>query len=155
MKHLHLIIPAIGCVAALALSAMSTFAQQRGNRIFATEGGRMIVFPGDSIDLSTLTFIVDGDTVSRSVFTAIDTERIHSLTITKGPANCIEIVTTEAHSRPLSVEEMPVSVTYEIDGLEVDRSKVRSLPVDSISAIRVVRGPRPRLVITTDSTTSK
>lgn len=155
MKHLHLIIPAIGCVAAMAISAATSFAQQRSNRIFATEGGRMIVFPGDSIDLSTLTFIVDGDTVSRSTFTAIDPAEIHSLTITKGPANCIEMVTTEAHQSPLGADEMPVSVTYEVDGVEVDRSAVRTLPVDSISRIQVVRGPRPRLIISTDTTSTK
>ena len=43
----------------------------------------MMVFPGDSINLASLTYIVDGDTVDRRGFLSVDRRDIYSLTVTK------------------------------------------------------------------------
>lgn len=133
-----------------------TSAKPRGNRLFSVEGGIMMVFPGDSINLASLTYIVDGDTVDRRGFLSVDRHDIYSLTVTKGPANCIELTTVSAMTEPLESDTLASGVRMTIDGVTADASLIRSIPTDSIRRVTMIKGPHPALIISTrpDSSTS-
>lgn len=148
MNRNRLITPAVAGILVLASSLLIS-AMPKGGRMFVSEGGSMIVFPGDSVDISAMTFIVDGDTVDRNSFTAIDPENIHSLTVTKSPANCIEVVTVKANETPLPGDTISDIVTTMVDGVAVDPEVLRTLPSDSVRKVTLVKGPRPVVMVST------
>lgn len=147
MTRLSLIpVLAFFSVALAALGAGSS-----PSRMFASSGTHMIVFAGDSIDVNSLTFIIDGDTVSREQVVAMSPRDIYSLTVTKSPANCMEIISRKSMEQPLPASEMPGSAVYMIDSLTVDAATFSSFPPDSISSLTVKKGDPMVLRIVTRS----
>lgn len=117
--------------------------------LFDSRGGQMIVFPGDSLDLSQATFTIDGDTVDRDIFFHLDRRDIQTLTVTPAPANLIEVVTRRAAQQPLEPEELPEDIDYVVDGTIVDRAAFTAIPPRAITSMAIVKGERPRIEITT------
>lgn len=138
----------------LCASMLLISAKPRSHRLFSVEGGLMMVFPGDSINLASLTYILDGDTVDRRSFLAVDKRDIYSLSVTKGPANCIELTTVRAMTEPLESDTIAPGVSMTVDGVEADASMIRSIPADSIRKVTMIKGPRPALIISTHSDSS-
>lgn len=129
------------------IAAASVAAPPR-NRLESPRG-RLAGFPGDSIDLSVMTFTVDGDTVSREAFFNLDRTRIRTLTVIPAPANLIEVETREAALAPLPADSLPSDIVYVIDGVVADRTAYSALPASAISSVAVVRSGKPRIEITT------
>lgn len=136
------------CLAAIAAGATLIFALPQ-RPLFSSERGAMMVFPGDSLDLAQMTFVVDGDTVTREQFFRLDRKEIRTLTVTPEPANLIEVVTRRAAMQPLEPDSLPADVDYIVDGTIVDRAAFSDIPADAISSLVVVKGPRCRIEVTT------
>lgn len=133
----------------LAAASAAPLAADPPHHVYTSERANMMVFPADSLDLSIMTFTVDGDTVSRQEFIDLDPCNIRRLTVIPAPANLIEVETRTAAMKPLSPEDLPSDILYIIDGLVADREAFTALPSEVIRAIAVVKGPRPALVVTT------
>lgn len=108
-----------------------------------------MVLPGDSLDLASATFTIDGDTVGRDIFFSLDRSEIATLTVTPLPANLIAVTTRAARATPLDPSQLPDDVDYIIDGNRASRETFSALPAESILSMAVVRGPRPRIEIVT------
>lgn len=145
MKHL-LILPA---VVAFSLAALAFSSSPLSGKLFNVEGGHTMVFAGDSLDVAAMTFIVDGDTVSRAELLATPLSNIFSLTVIKLPANCMEIVTRSSMEMPLDSSRMPGDVVYMIDDQTVNSEDFASFPADSISSLTITKGPAPSIRIVT------
>ena len=133
----------------LMVSLVAVAAGRRHPRMFNSIGTHMMVFAGDSLNVNDMTFIVDGDTVSRDHTLSIPPSEIYSLTVTKSPANCLELVTRSAMQSPLPPSQIPTSVVYMIDSVEVDAETFTNFPADSVRALTVSKGENPMLNITT------
>lgn len=133
---------------AVAGGAIYIFAEPE-RPLFTAERGRMIVFPGDSLNLSEMTFTVDGDTVTREQFFSLDRRMIRSLIVTPAPANLIEVETRRAAMMPLEPDSLPADMDYIVDGTIVDRAAFSSVPSESIVSIAIFKGERPRMEVTT------
>ncbi|MCM1029119.1 MAG: hypothetical protein NC342_05235 [Pseudoflavonifractor sp.] len=145
-----------GILAAIILAATAiagTFARHH-RRIFTSQGGNMIVFPGDSLDLAAATFTIDGDTVCRDTFFMLDRSEIRSLTVTRSPANLIEVVTERAATRALDPSELPEEVDITVDGTQVDRAAFTAIPPEAILSMTIIKGLRPRIEVTTTAAAS-
>ncbi|MDE7151496.1 MAG: hypothetical protein K2O27_04455, partial [Candidatus Amulumruptor sp.] len=59
------------CIAAIAAGATLILALPQ-RPLFSSERGAMMVFPGDSLELAEMTFMIDGDTVTREQFFKLD-----------------------------------------------------------------------------------
>lgn len=143
--------PLIPIIALFSVAMIALGAGSLPSRMFSSSGTHMIVFAGDSIDVNSLTFIVDGDTVTREKVVAMNPHDIYSLTVTKSPANCMEIVSRKSVEQPLPASDMPVSAVYMIDSLTVDATTFSSFPADSISSLTVKKGDPMVLRIVTHS----
>lgn len=139
-------------IAALAASTL-LLAVAPQHKVVDTERGHLLVFPGDSLDLSLVTFTIDGDTVSRDSFFTLCRDDIRTLSVTPAPANLVEVTTRAFAMRPLLPEELPDDIEYVIDGKAVDRVTFTSLPADDIISLVMVRAARPRIEITTRAST--
>lgn len=135
-------------VIATALAAAAIPALPSRQHLSA-ERGRLLVFPGDSLDMASVTFVVDGDTVSRDSFFTLRRADIHTLTVTPAPANLVEVTTHRAAARPLDAADLPDAIVYVIDGDTVGREAFTALPPDDIAAIVTVRSCPPRIEVTT------
>ena len=151
LRPLLIITAALGIIAsAIALTA----SPRHPRHPFASQGGRLMVFPGDSLDLAAATFTIDGDTVSRETFYALDRSEIATLTVTPLPANLIAVTTRAAQAAPLDAAMLPDDVDYVIDGVQATREAFTALAPEAISSMAVVRGPRPRIEIITTANPS-
>ena len=132
----------------VSLTAAASVAAPPRNRLESPRS-RLAGFPGDSIDLSVMTFTVDGDTVSREAFFNLDRNRIRTLTVIPAPANLIEVEPREAAMAPLPADSLPADIVYVIDGAVADRAAYTALPASAIASVAIVRGGKPRIEITT------
>ncbi len=149
MNRMRFIVPSLAIAMLLGVSVILS-ASPRGSRMFMTDGGNMMVFPGDSLDISAMTFMIDGDTVSREAFTAVNVNNIYSITVTKGPANCIELVTLRSMQTPLDPDTLSSrQITMTLNGVEVGADVLSSLPADSVRKVVVVKGRNPAIMIST------
>lgn len=151
MRPLHTILAALGLTAA---AIVLTAAPRHPRNPFVSQGGRLMVFPGDSLDIAAATFTIDGDTVSRETFFRLDCSGIATLTVTPLPANLIAVTTRAAHAAPLDASLLPDDVVYVIDGAASTREAFSALSPEEISSMVVVRGPRPRIEIITTANPS-
>ena len=145
MRRLFLL-PIVAFSAAGALFASS---EPPRTTHFVSKGGRLVVFPADSLDLSVMTFTIDGDTVSREEFFKLDRNQIRTLEVTPAPANLIEVETHAAAMQPLQPDSLPGEIDYVVDGVVVDRAAYSSIPPSAIASITVFKGVRPRMIIPT------
>ncbi|MDE7236428.1 MAG: hypothetical protein K2N66_01230 [Paramuribaculum sp.] len=136
------------CISAIAAGATIILALPQ-RPLFSSERGAMMVFPGDSLELAEMTFMIDGDTVTREQFFKLDRKDIRSLIVTPEPANLIEVVTRRAAIQPLEPDSLPDDVDYIVDGTIVDRTAFTDIPANAISSLVVVKGPRCRIEVTT------
>lgn len=137
------------CLAAIAAGGTLYLFAEPEHRHFVSERGSMMVFPGDSLDLSVMTFTIDGDTVTREQFFSLDRNQIRTLTVTPAPANLIEVETMAAAMAPLEPDSLPADMDYVVDGTIVDRAAFSAIPPKSIVSIVVVKADRCRMEITT------
>lgn len=116
---------------------------------FESQRGLLAGFPGDSIDLSVMTFTIDGDTVSRDAFFSLDRKSIRTLTVTPAPANLIEVETHAAAMTPLAPDDLPADIVYVINGRVADRVAYTRLKPSEIASVAIVKGAPPRIEVTT------
>lgn len=139
----------ITVAASAALAWGVSVADAPGSPSFVSHGGRMMVFPADSLDLSSMTFVIDGDTVSRDCFMKLDRMAIRTLTVIPSPANLIEVETRGAALEPLPADTLPGEIVYAVDGKVVDRRVFDRVSPAAIRSLTVRKGSPLRMEIVT------
>lgn len=138
---------------AAVMAAGAIFASDNPDRSF-NDTKLLAGFPADSIDLSVMTFTIDGDTVSREEFFRLHRSEIRTLAVIPAPANLVEVETYAAAMTPLQPDSLPADIDYEVDGKIVDRAAFSAVPSSAIRSLAIVKGGRPRIIIVTKANTN-
>lgn len=117
--------------------------------MFRSIGGSLMVFPGDSLRLDSLSFVVNDSAVSRERFCSIPRDSIRTLYVVGRPVNVIYL-TTRSTLMPLPATMLPAEgVGYYVDGVEVTAERLLAVPADSVSSVSVTRSNPAAIYITT------
>lgn len=138
-------------LAIIAIAGAALLSAVPGRQVISAEHGRLLVFPGDSLDMASVTFTIDGDTVSRDSFFTLRRPDIRSIIVTPAPANLVEVTTRRAAMCPLLPDDLPADILYIVDGDTIDREAFTAIPSADIVSMVMVRAHPPRIEITTSA----